>query len=307
MRGRLPITFIFVGITLLIVAGILAFFFWSKKAQTISKTDPILAETAAISKADTDGDGLLDWEETLLSTNTNKSDTDGDGTSDGDEVKAGRNPLIPGPNDIVSKAATSTLVTSSSANAQGTLTDQVARDLFNTVMAQKQSGTLDKAHEQALVNTLVDSSVKRALAKKYTVSDLTLVSESTSTRSTYKAQILSIFAPAKDVQGNELYTIGLSIENPKDKNARKAADDIVTLYKNIVDDLAHVPVPPSAVSVHLSFLNAFSAYVSSLDSVRTLEVDPVLAAVTIQNYQALERGSVSASQNLALYFATYHI
>lgn len=307
MRGKRPIQFIFLGITIVIIASIVAFFFWPKKAETTAKTDPVLAKTAAISKADSDGDGLLDWEETLLGTNPNKPDTDGDGTNDGDEVHDNRNPLIPGPNDGVSKTATSTLVQSSSAKSQGTITDQVARDLFNTVVAQKQSGSLDKAKEQALVNTLIDSTQKRALSTKYSISDLHLTTESTSTRVAYKAQVVSIFAPAKDVQGNELYTVALSIENPKDKEVRKKADDLVVLYKQIVTDLASTPVPPSAVSVHLSFLNAFAAYVSALDSIRTLEVDPVLAAVIIQNYQGLETNSKVAAQNLAVYFAANHI
>jgi hypothetical protein len=307
MRGILPKQFIFIGITLIVVVGVLAFFFWPKKSAPIVKNDSVLAGAAAISKSDSDNDGLLDWEETLLGTNSNKSDTDGDGTNDGDEVKAARNPLIPGPNDVVSKTATSTLIQTANARVQGTLTDQVARDIFNTVIAQKQSGTLDKAHEQALVNTLVDSSQKRALAQKYTVSNLNLVSESTSTRSAYKAAFLSAFSPAKDVQGNELYIVGVSVEKPTDKEARKKADDIVILYKQILIDISKIPVPPSAVSVHLTFLNSFSAYVSAIDSIRTLSVDPVLAAVVLQNYQSIQVNSVSAAQSLAIYFATYHI
>jgi|GEM_PF-308817 len=48
--------------------------------------------------ADTDGDGLGDYEEVFVyGTNPNNSDTDGDGISDGAEVKAGTNPLGAGP------------------------------------------------------------------------------------------------------------------------------------------------------------------------------------------------------------------
>jgi hypothetical protein len=45
--------------------------------------------------ADTDTDGLLNWEEELYGTDPTKKDTDGDGFSDGTEVKRGKNPLDP--------------------------------------------------------------------------------------------------------------------------------------------------------------------------------------------------------------------
>ena len=48
---------------------------------------------------DSDGDGLLDWEERLNGSDPFNADTDGDGTSDGKEVAAGRDPLKKGPDD----------------------------------------------------------------------------------------------------------------------------------------------------------------------------------------------------------------
>jgi Bacterial TSP3 repeat len=50
--------------------------------------------TIAVVVADSDGDGLSDYEEFLLGTNPNKADTDGDGLSDFAEVRTyGTNPL----------------------------------------------------------------------------------------------------------------------------------------------------------------------------------------------------------------------
>ncbi len=48
------------------------------------------------SELDTDGDGLIDQQETLLGTDKNKIDTDGDGYSDKQEIDGGYNPLGPG-------------------------------------------------------------------------------------------------------------------------------------------------------------------------------------------------------------------
>ena len=51
---------------------------------------------------DSDHDGLKDWEEKIYLTTSDNPDTDGDGTSDGEEIKGGRNPLKPGPDDKLS-------------------------------------------------------------------------------------------------------------------------------------------------------------------------------------------------------------
>ena len=48
-----------------------------------------------VADADTDGDGLNDWEEAQLGTAAANPDTDGDGQSDGAEVLAGTDPLHP--------------------------------------------------------------------------------------------------------------------------------------------------------------------------------------------------------------------
>ena len=55
----------------------------------------------SFSEKDTDGDGLMDWEESLWNTDINKSDTDGDGTNDNDEIIQKRNPAIAGPDDLL--------------------------------------------------------------------------------------------------------------------------------------------------------------------------------------------------------------
>jgi hypothetical protein len=48
----------------------------------------------AFARSDTDGDGLLDDDETsVYHTNPNVADTDGDGSNDGEEVYSGTDPL----------------------------------------------------------------------------------------------------------------------------------------------------------------------------------------------------------------------
>ncbi len=48
---------------------------------------------------DSDGDGLLDWEEKIYGTDPQNPDTDGDGYKDGDEIATNHNPLKKAPGD----------------------------------------------------------------------------------------------------------------------------------------------------------------------------------------------------------------
>lgn len=95
------------GMFFIILIAILGAYIIKKALEskiTPSNTSPENTE-AAPSKtnplADSDNDGLPDWEEELRGTNPQSPDTDDDGTSDKEEARLGRNPLAAGPNDTV--------------------------------------------------------------------------------------------------------------------------------------------------------------------------------------------------------------
>ena len=83
---------------LLIFAG---WFYFSdyknKQTQYIAEQEksPLVVALDTTSKldADSDSDGLKDWEELLWKTDPSKTDTDGDGTNDNEEISLNRNPL----------------------------------------------------------------------------------------------------------------------------------------------------------------------------------------------------------------------
>lgn len=103
-----------VGVTTVIVL-VIAGLYWGGqrllKRDGSQTTAPAGSLSLADRTRDSDGDGMADLYETAFyNTDPNKADTDGDGMSDRDEVVAGRDPLIPGPNDA-SKPATGAQVT----------------------------------------------------------------------------------------------------------------------------------------------------------------------------------------------------
>lgn len=95
MNYRLLFLVIFVG------ASILAVFFEFSRPES-KKEDPANKEIVENSQKsgpfdDSDQDGLKNWQENLLGTDSKNDDTDQDGTNDGDEANLNRNPLKPPP------------------------------------------------------------------------------------------------------------------------------------------------------------------------------------------------------------------
>lgn len=318
MRGRtlptkMPMPLIgAIGLAVAIL-GIAAYLVLPNKQSTVPTVpDPSLASAREIARTDADGDGLLDWEETLIGTDPAKVDSDGDGTSDGDEVIAKRNPLIPGPSDLVSDASVEAFARNAGTEtkAPGTLTDQAAKDLFGTYMAYKQSGTMDKEHQAQLVATLVDSAKKEVFTVKYGPTDLSIIKDdSDADRRAYYAKIQGILKNAYESNDNsepELVTIGRAIDSGNPEDMRKV-ELMVAMYKKLSSDLAAIRVPASAAQVHLNFLNVTYSFATTLDGLRTLRADPLLATIVVANYKTVEKQFLAATTDFGAYFKTNKI
>ena len=108
-RTRIVVEGIFAAF--LVAGGVLWLFFTSSEKRgemggemgqvgerDTEKVDGGMAQTGT---GDTDGDGLLDWEERLRGTDAENPDTDGDETLDGEEVQLGRDPQKAGQDDVL--------------------------------------------------------------------------------------------------------------------------------------------------------------------------------------------------------------
>ena len=78
---------------LLFLASMVYAWFTSQKNTNTYLSDNIVETTVDYSaNSDSDGDGLLNWQEELYGTNKKLRDSDGDGVNDGDEVAQKRDP-----------------------------------------------------------------------------------------------------------------------------------------------------------------------------------------------------------------------
>lgn len=87
-------SFVFVLIILVVVAavGSGSYYVYSRFIKNPATASTNNTALNASKSTDTDGDGLLDFEEGQYGTDPNKSDSDGDGYNDGSEVDNGYNP-----------------------------------------------------------------------------------------------------------------------------------------------------------------------------------------------------------------------
>ncbi len=212
---------------IIIVLGILSFalftHFQKEKPQTpesINATSTTLQNNLEQNNdlADTDHDGLLNWEEKLWGTDPNNPDTDGDGTSDGEEVKEGRDPTKKPPD---------------------MLTVDVLRDLVKktseTAIAQQENQKVSvSTTSQPDISLNLDTETKKAL-KAYGNTLATLLKDYDSHYGyAEKTAFRAIIATTSPLKSSDF----------------AALDDLASSYKTLSKNIAEINVPPLALSLN---------------------------------------------------------
>src|SRR3989344_6078659 len=137
-----------------------------------STDNPITVTSVATSedgRDDTDKDGLPNWQEALLGTDSTKIDTDGDGASDTDEVTKGTNPTAWGTatdtNDDPNKLST---------------TETLARDLYveYATLAEKGTFTADE-RDQVFAEVIKRDITPPDLTQSLVLSDIKIKADTT--------------------------------------------------------------------------------------------------------------------------------
>ncbi|NBD74245.1 hypothetical protein GVX82_04380, partial [Patescibacteria group bacterium] len=168
MRNYLP-SRTFVGIAVPLATGFcaaLALLYVAYDASSAATPDRgelvALARQAILdeqfAERDTDGDGLQDWEEGIWKTDRRNPDTDGDGTPDNEEILADRDPLVPGPNDMLAETAATT--TASSTPVAGDLTQELSRNFFGPYLELKQTGQFNEFNKERLLRNVTQNTAQ---------------------------------------------------------------------------------------------------------------------------------------------------
>ncbi len=311
-------------ILLVIVFGalIIAFAIFNsrgKKISVVRAEDNVLSKngTAAlingdISKTnalDSDNDGLKDWEETLWGTDQHKADTDNDGTSDGIEVNEGRDPLIPGPNDVFAdKEAVQKLRASTQETENLNATDRFARDLFAKYLLFKQTGaSLDEESRDAVLNSALESIVASSSPKTWNTAQIKTIPANDTVRRQYGTTLGAILQQHTPSDAkNELYLLAQMSESEDYSNAALLLK-MANSYASILQKYAALTVPDDAVTLHVHLLNVISAIETDVRAFSGIEKDPVTSLAHVKPYGENVDRLKAALSALQTYFSEHNI
>ena len=305
---------------LLIFAG---WFYFSdyknKQMQYIAEKEKsplaVALDTTSKLDADTDSDGLKDWEELLWKTDSGKADTDGDGTNDNEEISLNRNPLKAGPDDKISDKED--LVAQEKAvsdSKQNTLTASYARKFLTDYMTlKKQKGELSDLDKENLVQSFMDSLEPLTVNDSYSISSIKVSSESNEDEiKKYASEIKKIFIDDKQGLISEPETFKALMKNIQEVN-QKFQENInslnysVSKYEELIKKLLALIVPEELAGNHLEAINGFNNVKFAIKNMTLAPVDPVKAVMGRKLYDIELKRAYGALIDMQNIFDKYKI
>jgi hypothetical protein len=260
----------------------------------------------SIVEKDSDSDGLKDWEEALWKTDPKNADSDADGTSDGEEVRTSRNPAMHGPDDSLVDHPIRTSDTWTNDKSL-TETDKFSRALFTRYMTLKQAGVpLDAGSQTNIIQSMLNEETGIE-AKIYKASDIkTTRDENEASIRRYGNDVGAIILRYSTQTENEGVILRHSLETNDPKELQKL-DVIISGYKNIFNEMLKMNVPASAQYTHLDLINSMSSLIVSIEGMRKVFTDPVLAMRSVQQYPESAKKMAEAFIGVKNYFLKKNI
>ena len=277
------------GITLMIIGS---------RAAPIAHTITAAAREASIQKiiVDSDSDGLKDWEEELYHTDPRVADTDADGTPDGEEILLGRNPIIHGPEDIVTTSTTDTPSAIGASSITSQFVDRIGKDFLIPFL---QNPSL-KLNTEKIADTIVADAFINPVSRSFTERDI-IRTDTTKESITRYAQALTnaIRTSMKGLSGGaELEILSLVLQT-EEYEKLSALDAYVSAYTTLVARAQKIPVPQDFVSLHVQFINMVSQEASAVAAMRRAEKDIIGAIKGAKDFST----AYEALQGIAKQFA----
>lgn len=289
--------------TAILFSVVIIYFAAVEKVEEGEITTPKQTAFSALSKItdlDTDGDGLNDWEEGLWKSDPNNVDTDGDGINDNDEVKAGRNPVVAGPDDLLNSGV-NFFDNTESIHTENTETDILAQDLFADYINLKKSDTFDNESGQELVERLINQNIGTFNFNEYTTSSFTIVEDSSVAESEYKNSIDTSFREFSKVKENELVVLTEALSTGDEKEFEKL-DFSIQIYSGVITSLTSIEVPSSARFIHTDLLNGLNYFTKIIKDMRSAETNTVSAIAAVNGYFDAETYLAEVFGELNTYF-----
>lgn len=245
------------------------------------------ASALAIAGADTDNDGLKDWEESLWKTDPSASDTDGDGTPDGEEVASKRNPTLRGPNDAMSSnQSTGDFLYGERGEQQGNLTEQFTKAFSNTIGPRVISGKgkLSASDVVGIANYLPSKESILASVPQVKASDL--VVSPTNDAAHVKEYFAAVFAVYEKhllkFKPNEDLEILQRALTSEDMSELAKLDPAITALEESFREVKSIPVPRGYEDFAVKELSYLLRSRRMAEIIRNADTDPLLVMAILE-------------------------
>ncbi|OGD66954.1 hypothetical protein A2442_00095 [Candidatus Campbellbacteria bacterium RIFOXYC2_FULL_35_25] len=235
-------------------------------ATKINKTDE-----------DTDGDGLMDWEEFLLKTDSNNPDTDGDGISDKDEFKK---------DNRLTEEGFYTYFDNYKKELENrkdlNRTDLASKDLLIGYIGLKQAGLLTDTNKEKLIDSIVLENVLESSSNKYSISDIKTTNNSQDSVKTYYDKIVSVLGTYTNGE-NDLLVLKRALENNDSKEIEKLKKSAIN-YINLQNELVKIITPSDLVNNHLNIVTILGNLIKNIEDMSLSMEDPLRGLTGAKKY-----------------------
>lgn len=232
---------------------------------------------------DTDGDGLLDWEESLHNMDPLNPDTDGDGIKDGDELF-----LRQQETGVVSQGAASI----------SEVEDHLLNELIATTLVVNSGNVVTKDQIDEAANLFAER-LQSITTTEYSSADLHIVpiqGQYAVEYTHYMEQAIIQYPLTED--DITLVSNVLVSEEPDYSSILVVGEK----YQSFTETLLNAPVPPEAVELHLRFTNAVQAYAEVVNRIAATETAPLVAYQSNFMYTQVLNQLIEAYRELAIAF-----
>ena len=226
---------------------------------------------------DTDVDGILDWEEGLWGTDPTKKDTDDDGVLDDAEIAKLKAETKEG----------ESLISSIEENEETlTETDKFSRELFATIAALSQNGTMDEATVEKLTSSLAEHIQNIAPRKVFLISEITIIQDDSAQAVQNYNDILINIRNKYPLKEDATNILAESMNANGDINVGTLSElnPIIKQMNGIIGEMLIVNTPQSLALLHLDIINGFERLSENLSDIKLVDADTILALGAVTQY-----------------------
>lgn len=242
---------------------------------------------------DTDGDGIPDWQEGLYGLDPAKKETT-PGIPDSTAI-----------NKLKSGQEEGEGVADGGASSVGTEnlteTEKFSRELFSTIAATSQNGTIDPATIDALGASLAEKIKNPVVRKVFLLSDIKIIegdSLKAFTNYVSASEVIHKKNPEMKYTVLDVLQEFMVDEDNVNISALEKLDPLILQTNKIIDAMTKMDTPRSIAPLHLNIINSLEELSENISDIKLFDTDVIVSLGAISKYSENTIALLSNVKNL---------